>query len=265
MGASQPSRASAATARRAEIMRLLQIHGFQSVTHLAGLLDVSDMTVRRDLRRLAEAGELRVVHGGASLLHGTLRTADFTSRGAQAREAKRRMARRAVELVEPGSTVAIDAGTTTFEAAAALPRTFDGCVISHSVPVLQHALSLSDAQVIGLGGELLAASQAFIGQQTIDALAGLHADVLLLGAAAVRPSGTFVATDLERPTKQALISSADRVVLMADHTKFTAAAPVRLGVLDQIDTLVTDRPLDPSLARVFDEAGVTVLSTDPSD
>ncbi|MFD1718647.1 DeoR/GlpR family DNA-binding transcription regulator [Georgenia deserti] len=258
----ESARPRAANARRAEIIRLLQIHGFQSVAQLADLLEVSDMTVRRDLHKLSAAGELRVVHGGASLPHGTLRTADFTSRGAQAREAKRRMARRAVELVEPGATVAVDAGTTTFEVAAALPSSFDGCVISHSVPVLQHALSLSAAQVIGLGGELLAASQAFIGQQTIDALAGLYADILFLGAAAVRSSGTFVATDLERPTKQALVSSANRVVLMADHSKFEVAAPVRLGPLDRIDVLVTDRPLEAGTARAFASAGVEVLTTD---
>ncbi len=240
-------------------MRLLQVNGFQSVTELTELLGVSDMTVRRDLKRLAELGELQVVHGGASLLHATLRTADFTSRGAKEHDAKRRIARRALELVDPDSTIAIDAGTTTFELAASLPANFRGCVISHSIPVLQHMLNVPQAQVIGLGGELLKDSQAFVGAQTVSALAGLHADVVFLGAAAIGPKGLFVATDHERPAKQALIASADRVVLMADHSKFDVAAPIRLGSLDLIDTLVTDRRLDAELGARFADAGVTVL------
>ncbi|HLR97602.1 MAG TPA: DeoR/GlpR family DNA-binding transcription regulator [Jiangellaceae bacterium] len=250
------------TERRAEILRLLHVNGFQSVTHLTELLGVSDMTVRRDLKRLAEHGELRVVHGGASLRHATLRTADFTSRGAQERGAKRRIAQRAAELIEPDDTVAIDAGTTAFELAAALPDDFRGCVISHSVPVLQHMLGVPAVRVIGLGGELLTGSQAFVGALTTEALAGLRANTVFLGAAAVGQRDLFVATDHERPTKRALIECAERVVLLADHSKFDAAAPVRLGTFDDVDTLVTDRPLTASMAEATDDAGVAVLVAD---
>ncbi|MGC0252205.1 DeoR/GlpR family DNA-binding transcription regulator [Pseudactinotalea sp. Z1748] len=246
--------------RRARIMELLSVHGFQKVTDLVDLLGVSDMTVRRDLRKLAAARELRVVHGGASLLHATLRTPDFTSRGAHQRAAKQRMAQAALGLIKPGATIAFDAGTTAFELAAALPPTFSGCVISHSVPVLQHMLNFPHLRVIGLGGELLVDSQAFVGGQTVAALANLHADVLFIGVAALRRSGMYVATDQERPTKQALMQAAGRVVLLADHSKFDAAAPVLLGELDQVDVLVTDRPLQPPLSQAFAEARVQVLT-----
>jgi DeoR family transcriptional regulator, fructose operon transcriptional repressor len=246
------------TARREEIMRRLQAAGFLSVTYLTGELGVSDMTVRRDLKQLAKAGELRVVHGGASLPHGTLRTADFASRAQHQLEAKRRMARRAVALVTPGATIAVDAGTTAFEVAAALPDTFRGCVITHSVPVLQHMLHLPASRVIGLGGELLADSQALVGALTVEALSGLHAETVFLGAAAVNERGIYVATDHERPTKQALIDCADRVVLLADRSKFSDSAPVRLAPLDAVDVLVTDGPLPPAMTAVLDAAGVSV-------
>lgn len=246
-------------ARREEIMRRLQAAGFVSVTHLTRELGVSDMTVRRDLKRLAEAGELRVVHGGASMLHGTLRTADFASRGERELQAKRRIARRAIDIIEPGATIAVDAGTTSFELAAALPESFDGCVITHSVPVLQHMLHLPASRVIGLGGELLADSQALVGALTVQALSGLHADAVFLGAAAVNGRGIFVATDHERPTKQALCDIADRVVLLADHSKFSASAPVRLAPLGLVDVLVTDAPVQPVLGAALRDAGVAVV------
>jgi DeoR/GlpR family transcriptional regulator of sugar metabolism len=245
-------------ARREEIMRRLQASGFVSVTYLTGELGVSDMTVRRDLKQLAKAGEVRVVHGGASLPHGTLRTADFASRAEHEREAKRRIARRALGLVDAGATIAVDAGTTAFELVAALPDDFRGCVITHSVPVLQHMLHRPEARVIGLGGELLADSQALVGALTVEALSGLHADVVFLGAAAVNERGIYVATDHERPTKQALIDVADHVVLLADRSKFTVSAPVRLAPLDAVDVLVTDGALRAEMGEVLDAAGVAV-------
>lgn len=263
---SEPSatRISAGTARREAILTRLKAAGFVSVTTLTAELGVSDMTVRRDLRRLADAGELRVIHGGASMVHGTLRTADFASRGERSLEAKRRIAQRALQLVPPGSTVAIDAGTTAFELAAALPEDFDGCVISHSVPVLQHMLYVPSSRVIGLGGELLADSQALVGTMTIDALAGLHADTVFLGAAAVSSRGLFVATHHERPTKQALCGIADRVVLLVDSSKFTTTAPVALAPLDRVDLLITDAPLSPALAAACERADVEVVAAGSS-
>jgi DeoR family transcriptional regulator, fructose operon transcriptional repressor len=250
--------ARSAAARREEIMRRLQAAGFVSVTYLTAELGVSDMTVRRDLKQLAAAGELRVVHGGASLPHGTLRTADFASRSQHERDAKRRIARRAAALVAPTATIAVDAGTTTFELAAALPDTFRGCVITHSVPVLQHMLHRPAARVIGLGGELLAGSQALVGALAVQALAGLNAEIVFLGVAAVNERGVYVATDLERPTKQALMDVAARVVLLADHSKLSVSAPVRLASLDAVDVLVTDAPLPAGAVDAFEQAGVDV-------
>lgn len=258
MADSTTTGARGGVARREEIMRRLQDAGFLSVTFLTAELGVSDMTVRRDLKQLAAAGELRVVHGGASLPHGTLRTADFASRAQREREAKLRIAQTAAELVAPAATIAIDAGTTAFELAAALPDSFRGCVITHSVPVLQHMLHVPAARVIGLGGELLAGSQALVGALAVQALAGLRAEVVFLGVAAVDERGLYVATDLERPTKLALMEAADRVVLLADQSKFSGSAPVRLAPLDAVDVLVTDAPLAAATAAAVDRAGVAV-------
>lgn len=262
-----PQRREPGPQRRERILALMRVNGFQSVTQLVELLDVSDMTIRRDLRRLAELGEVRVVHGGASLPHATLRSADFTKRGQYKQSAKQRIGRAALATVGPHATIGIDAGTTTFEIAAALPATFTGTVISHSVPVLQHMRTYAGARVIGLGGELLAWSQAFVGSAAISALAELHADTVFVGAAAVGASGLFVATDRERPTKRALMASTDRVVLLADRTKFSAAAPVRLCPWDEIDVLVTDEEPPAAIARSCAQAGVEIIvaSADPAE
>lgn len=258
-GRSEPVRRDSGPVRRERILALMRVNGFQSVTQLVELLDVSDMTIRRDLRRLAEVGEVRVVHGGASLPHATLRTADFTQRGQYKQAAKQRIGRAALASIGPDATIGIDAGTTTFEIAAALPATFAGTVISHSVPVLQHMRTYAGARVIGLGGELLAWSQAFVGSAAINALTELHADTVFVGTAAAGASGLFVDTDRERPTKLALMASTDRVVLLADVTKFSADAPVRLCPWDEIDVLVTDQEPPAAIARSCAQSQVQVI------
>jgi DeoR/GlpR family transcriptional regulator of sugar metabolism len=210
------------------------------------------MTVRRDLRRLEQSGGVRVVHGGASLAHGSLRTT-FDGRAHVNREAKRRIASEALRLIDDRSTVALDAGTTTYEVALALPETFSGSLVTPSLPVIQLLLGRPRGRVIGLGGELLPASHAFMGPMTVEAVNQLRIGTVFLGAAAVDERGVYVEADAERPTKRALIDVADDVVLLADHTKFTAAAPVLLCPLTNIDMLITDRrppaPLVRSLRR----------------
>lgn len=249
-------------ARHDAIMQRLHAAGFASITDLSNALGVSDMTIRRDLRRLSETGELRIVHGGASLPHGTLRTADFARRAGQEARSKQRIAERAAMLVDSASTVAIDAGTTAYELATHLPADFRGSLITHSVPVVQHMLGRSAARVVVLGGELLADSQALVGDITIQALAGLRADIFFLAAAAINPGGVYVSANVERPTKQALINACDRVVLLADHTKFSASAPVHLTTFETVHTVVTDKAPQPEVARALSNAGVELLICD---
>ncbi len=107
-------RYDSAPARRRSILDALRVSGFVSVADLTRDLGVSDMTIRRDLRKLEQSGEVRVVRGGVSVPHGPLHAPAFVSRAGVAAEAKRRIAEAAVELIGPADTIAIDAGTTTY-------------------------------------------------------------------------------------------------------------------------------------------------------
>ncbi|MEO5743918.1 MAG: DeoR/GlpR family DNA-binding transcription regulator [Terracoccus sp.] len=248
-----------APGRRQLIMERLRETGFVSVTSLTHDLGVSDMTVRRDLRKLEQRGEVRVVHGGVSALHGPLHSPAFVSRASMDAAAKKAIATTARALVEDTDTIAIDAGTTAYALAQVLPHHFDGTIVTHSIPVIQLMLSRGQGRVVGLGGELLHESQAFAGQMTVDAAHGLRVQTLFLGAAAVDERGVYVATDNERPTKLALIDIADQVVLLADHTKFTTSAPVLLCPHERITTLVTDAEPTPAAAKHLLSTGTRII------
>ena len=254
---SRPPSAAGVADRRATIVRDLHAAGFLSVTGLADRLQVSPMTVRRDLRWLADAGELRIVHGGASVLHAAERGADFASRGRQHEPGKQRIARHAAALVPAHSTIAVDAGTTTYQLVRQLPVDFTGCLITHSVPVMQAALDLR-CRVIGVGGELLGSSQAFMGPRAVEALRGLNADIAFMGAAGIRADGVLIASDLERGAKLAMMETAREVVLLVDHSKTTAVAPCTMAGLDRFHRIITDGALPTELERALASAGVQI-------
>jgi DeoR/GlpR family transcriptional regulator of sugar metabolism len=248
-----------ASEREAAIISEVHTSGFASVAALSAALAVSEMTIRRDIRRLAGEGELRVVHGGVSLSHGTLKTATFAGRAEEQSEAKQRIARAALSLVPSTGTVAFDSGTTCFAAAAGLDRDFRGCVVTHSVPVLQQMLTCPQATVIGLGGELLAESQVLIGPSTTAAAAGLSIDLFFLGANSVDPGGVYLRGNREKPVKSALMAAAAQVVLLVDGSKLTHTAPVRLAELSALSTLITDGPVPAAVSAAAKQSGVRIL------
>lgn len=255
MQSARPSGDERAQAILAEVQR----SGFASITALSETLGVSDMTIRRDVRRLAHVGELRLVHGGVSLPHGTLRTATFSGRADQEAVAKRLIAEAAVGLLSPTSSIAIDSGTTCYAVASALPRDFRGSVVTHSVPVLQQMLTHPHAIVLGLGGELLAESQVLIGPRTTAAANELSVDVFFLGANSVDADGVYLRGDREYPVKSAFIQRASRVVLLADGSKLTHTAPVKLAELDALSTMITSGPIPNDLRRSCLEHGVEII------
>jgi DeoR family transcriptional regulator, fructose operon transcriptional repressor len=247
--------------RRQAILDTVEGAGFVSVTELTRRLGVSDMTVRRDLRKLARDGRVRIVHGGVSALRPALHSPEFSGRAEEHAEGKQAIGEAAARALDSRATVAIDAGTTTYAAMRALPPDFVGTVVTHSVPVMQLALTRGLARVVGLGGELLPSSQAFVGPRTVEATNGLRVNTLLLGAAAVDKHGIYVSTDNERPTKLALMGIAERIVLLVDASKFTTSAAVLLCGWDAITGVVTDAGPPPGMARRLAELpeGVQVV------
>lgn len=252
--------------RAEEILAELHRSGFASITGLSQSLRVSDMTIRRDVRRLAEAGELHLVHGGARLPHGVLRTATYAGRAEDEAESKRAIAEVAVGLLGTAQSIVIDSGTTCFAVSTALPRTYRGTVITHSVPVLQQMLTRPASTVLCLGGELLAESQVLIGPRATSAAREIPSDVVFLGANSVDAGGIYLMGDREHPVKRAFIERAARVVLLVDQSKLTRSAPVKVADLEEIDVLVTTGPIPDELVAACVEQGVDVVdATDRSD
>lgn len=249
-------RYEAAAERRARILSALRLAGFVSIADLARDLRVSQMTIRRDLHALEDRGHVRVVHGGASLAPGALRGSAFPDAHARSQE---RVARRAAGLVGASDTIAIDAGATAFALARALPEDFGGCVITHSMPVLQLlAERTGGVRMVALGGELLADRGAFVGPTTEAAVAQLRARIFFFSPFAVDVRGTYARSPAEASVQRSLMGIADEVVLVGTHEAFTRSAPARVAPLDRLTGVVAEPWLPPEMAGALKRAGVTL-------
>jgi DeoR/GlpR family transcriptional regulator of sugar metabolism len=247
-----------APARRDELLRRLATEGYVSSARLADDLGVSEMTIRRDLRQLALEGLARRIPGGASLPH-LGHGLPFEERDRSGSAEKRAIASACLPLLDGAATIALDAGTTVAPLAGLVRPGVT--VLTHSAPVIASATSRDDLELIAVGGVYQRETRSFAGAGARRAIADYSVDVAVLSATAVDASGVLCANSLDAELKQELARVSAVTVLLVDHSKLGARAPIRFGALDLIDILVTDDGADPDDLRQLTEAGVRVVVT----
>ncbi len=181
--------------RKALVLEVLARDGRIVAKDLADRLDVSEDTVRRDLRELAAEGRLIRVHGGAMPVSPA--TQDFTARRSVATDSKRRVAAIAAALVEPGQTVYLDGGTTSLALCEQLPATLRATVITHAPTV---AVALNDhpgVEVLLIGGRMYPHSVVTVGAVALEQLDGTRADVFFMGVSGIDAGAGLTTGDAE--------------------------------------------------------------------
>jgi DeoR/GlpR family transcriptional regulator of sugar metabolism len=229
--------------RQAYILERVREDGGVRVSDLVRDLDVSDMTIRRDLERLHERGLVEKVHGGATAIAGSaLFEPGFAAKSALQEAEKEAIADAAARLVEPGTAIAISAGTTTYAIARRLVDVVRLTVVTNSPRIADvlHDAGRSDQTIILTGG-VRTPSDALVGPFAVAALRNVHVDLALLGVHGMDPDSGFTSPNLnEAETDRALVASARRLVVVADHTKWGIVGLSTIAPLDQADVLVTD-------------------------
>jgi DeoR family transcriptional regulator, fructose operon transcriptional repressor len=245
--------------RRERVRQIVRAQRAVRVEDLRSQLGVSLATIRRDLDELESAGELRRVHGGAIAVDERHVEPLFDAKAVQRIEAKRRIARRAAELIEPAETVYLDSGSSVLELARLLAARDDITVVTNSLPVIVELVGRGP-RVIVIGGQLRPLSQAIVGPLTRLMLNELYVDRAFLGTFALSLDAGMTTTDpAEAYTKELVLDRARQVVLLADSQKLGTRSFAHAGRLDQIDVLVTDVQPDEGAMRSFERHDVRVL------
>lgn len=249
--------------RQELILDEVRTTGGARVSELVERLGVSDMTVRRDIEVLAARGLVTRVHGGATAAGSSVDEPGFVAKSGLHTAAKQAIAAAAADLIEPGASVALSAGTTTHAVASALLGVPRLTVVTNSLRVAEvlHESGRDDLSVILTGGERTP-SDALVGPIAVAALRRLHVDWLLMGVHGMDAEAGFTTPNLvEAETNRALVASARRVAVVADNSKWGVVGLSTIATLGEVDVVVSDDQLGPDARKVLESScGRVVLA-----
>lgn len=230
-----------------------------TIEGLAKALEVSTMTIRRDLRRLADEDIVTLVHGGAVYNEGGAYLPALTVREKTMRREKSAIAEYCAQQIPEGSAVYLDNGSTTVEIADALRGKQNIAVLSHSLPVLNILSHAKNIQLISVSGIYEPRAKGFFGDLALRMLRQFRIDIAFLGVTAVdAEDGVMSAVFYEQALKKVLVERAKKKILAIDHTKIGGSSFLKVCDLHEIDGIVTDKFADATFIAKAKRMGIEV-------
>lgn len=245
-----------------KILDLLNSHGFCSSQSLAAELDVSDMTIRRDLSLLDKQGKIKRVHGGARIL----RRLDNSSQLAQINTPfKQAIAEAAADFVQDGETIFIDAGSTMLELAHALrARQFQHLRVVTNAVAVAAALTSDNITVVQLGGEIYRSTGAVVGQQAQRLLEASRFERCFIAASAFNED--FGISDKHLPEieiKRTALQHSSWTALCVDSSKWNQQSMLRIASIRDIQCVITDSQLPQPARDYLEQRGLQMVLAEP--
>lgn len=255
--------------RQTRLKDLLSRRGMCALDTLAVELNVSQSTVRRDIEALEEQGIVMRTHGGVIWVGGdkqqqstsNTRPYAFDQRMNYEIDAKRRIARAARSLVQPGQTILIDGGTTTFHLAQELfgvPLQ----VVTNSLPIANLFVDDDNVELILTGGLMYPRYGVLLGPLAEQIISTIHTKTLFFSVAGIHAGTLYNQNLLLVQAEQKMMQQAQQIVLLADASKFGQQALAQLGALSEIDVVVSDARLGEEHRRQVQAAGCELILAD---
>lgn len=256
------SRSVAQRRRFQQIMTMLFEKGFATVDELMESLDVSRMTVHRDLDELQARGSLMKVRGGATVA----RTGNFESSWRYRREdnleLKQAIARKAVEYVDPGDSIIIDPSSTAYVLSQLLHEKTPLKVVTCSLPVINELSEVPEIELHVIGGVYDPNFNSFMGANAEEAAANFRVDKIFMSTAAV--AGRTICHSQARAISldRQFFSAAREHILIFDSTKLSHTALHVFGDAAEWQKIITDSRADPAALDELRQAGPEVIVVD---
>ncbi|MBA4053884.1 MAG: DeoR family transcriptional regulator [Marivirga sp.] len=240
------------------ILAEVRIRNRVLLADIATHLNVSEDTIRRDLKELDKLGQLRKVHGGAvakSFYPFIYRKEDIYDH-----PNKLVIAKKAAALIEPGQVVLISGGTTNLELATELPETLAATFFTPSLLVATQLAQHSHIEAILIGGKVSHEAQIALGADAINTLSQIRADVCFLGTGHLDPAHGLSEFDWEVvQLKKAMIRAAKRIVSLTLSAKLNSSQRYQVCPIQNIHTLITELPPDNELLLPYKKVGLEII------
>jgi len=246
--------------QRTDLMeRFIREHKYADLRVLSQRFDSSLSTVRRALDQLVDRGVVRRHHGGASLIEtdAVAQEYDFIARDQRHPEEKFAIARLVADQIEPGMTVILDGGSTTY-AVARLIVDKDLQVITNSLPIAALFADLGSLETIVLGGSIDSRLGVLVGPLCEQSLGQIHADLAILGGAGVTEAGVWNHNALIVATQRKMIAASERTIFALASSKFGRKAMSLTAPFNEKFTIVTDQKPAPAVVAAIKNAGASL-------
>ncbi|MDT3379386.1 DeoR/GlpR family DNA-binding transcription regulator [Labrys neptuniae] len=244
--------------RKAYILEVLGRDGRVVAKAVSRELDLSEDTIRRDLRELAGEGLLQRVHGGA--LPASPAMGDLVQRREVSVAGKVAIGRAAARLVRPGQVVMLDGGTTAVQLARHLAPGLKAMVVTHSPNVAVELAGHAGIEVELIGGRLFRHSMVAVGATAAEAIARIRADIYFMGVTGIHAEiGLTTGDSEEAAIKRALCRQAAETVVLASREKIGAASPFQVATMEEIDAMLVEEDTPDQAVEPFRALGVTII------
>ena len=243
--------------RRDFIYRYLHEYQTVSISSLVDLMNVSHMTVRRDISALEEEGKVISISGGARLNDALHQELSWNEKARLHYQSKREIGRFAASLVEDGQVVYLDAGTTTFEIARVLGERFNLTIVTNDFSIVQYLIGKPQLNLFHTGGKVDKRNHSSTGNIAAMMLKSLNIDVAFISTS----SWDFehgVSTPHEEKVllKQTLLEISRRSILVSDSSKFGKYGMFRVCSLEQFDDIICDAHLPKDIIKKLQEINI---------
>ncbi len=236
-----------------------------SIAELMERLDVSHMTVRRDIQKLEKDGRVQSVSGGVQLIQKITHEPSHGVKRTLRHREKEKIADVAATLIPEGATIYLDAGTTSLAIAEKIAARADLMVITNDFMVTAWLIQHSTCRLYHTGGQVLRENQSCAGESTAQFLHGFNLDIAFISASSWNTRWISTPTESKVPVKKALISAAARCILVCDSSKYGKAGVFNAAPISAMHTIITDDGLAAGARDAFRLMGVDlrIVSTGP--
>ena len=248
--------------RRRKILEILQKDGRISVSELSQRFKVSQVTIRKDLETLEREGKIIRTHGGAVLPSALRMEIDFLKKLHRNAKLKIEIAKKAVELIKPEMTIILDSGSTNLFLAKEIKNSklSNITVVTNNTYIAQELMN-AHVEIIILGGYIREHSLSIVGKFAVEQLELLNVNIAFLGTTGFSKERGFMTPSIvEAEVKSKMVQIADKVVIVADSSKFSRRAFAVFCKHEEVDMVITDRGINNTIKDLLKDKGIEVVT-----
>lgn len=246
--------------RQRAILALLSNQQVISINDLTQQLDVSHMTIRRDIAKLEADGRVMSVSGGVQLTESIHLELPHDDKITQQREEKVKIGLHAAELIRPHSTIYLDAGTTTLEIAHQLTQRADLTIITNDFAIAAYLMANSECVLYHTGGKVDRHNQSCVGEKAANLLREMNIDQAFVSTSSWNLRGISTPSEDKVLVKKAIVAAAQNNYLVTDSSKYGRVATFHAVDISGFDKVITDKFFPQSCIQDFAERGVEVIT-----